>query len=76
MIVDENAADTTPAEQVLVALADVIQPVVVTRIYTDLAVFHIVDGQMRLTECAPGVTPGTIRGQTAAPYAEDLGAEG
>jgi len=49
---------------------------VVTRIYTHLAVFHIVDGQMRLTECAPGVTPGTIRGQTAAPYAEDLGAEG
>ncbi len=49
---------------------------VVTRVYTDLAVFHIVDGQMRLTECAPGVTPEAVRGHTAAPYAEALGAEG
>jgi 3-oxoacid CoA-transferase subunit B len=30
---------------------------VVTRVYTDLAVFHIVDGKLWLTECAPGVTP-------------------
>jgi len=49
---------------------------VVTRVYTDLAVFHIVEGQLRLTECAPGVTPAAIRARTAAPYTEDLGAEG
>jgi len=48
---------------------------VVTRVYTDLAVFHIVDGEMLLTECAPGLTPGEIRGQTAAPYADVLGAQ-
>jgi 3-oxoacid CoA-transferase B subunit len=49
---------------------------VVTRLYTDLAVFHIVDGEMRLTECAPGVTPDAVRERTAAPYIEDLRAEG
>ncbi len=46
---------------------------VVTRVYTDLAVFHIVDGEMRLTECAPGVSPEDVRERTAARYAEALG---
>ncbi|HEY2505568.1 MAG TPA: 3-oxoacid CoA-transferase subunit B [Streptosporangiaceae bacterium] len=45
---------------------------VVTRVYTDLAVFHIVDGELRLTECAPGVTPAVVRAQTAAAYTEEL----
>ncbi|HUZ24983.1 MAG TPA: 3-oxoacid CoA-transferase subunit B [Streptosporangiaceae bacterium] len=49
---------------------------VVTRVYTDLAVFHIVDGELRLIECAPGITPAAVRERTAAPYTEDLGAEG
>jgi 3-oxoacid CoA-transferase subunit B len=43
---------------------------VVTRIYTDLAVFHIVDGELRLTECAPGVTPADLRARTGVPFAE------
>jgi 3-oxoacid CoA-transferase B subunit len=43
---------------------------VVTRIYTDLAVFRIVDGELRLTECAPGVTPEAIRMRTGVPFAE------
>jgi len=45
---------------------------VVTRVYTDLAVFHIVAGRLRLTECAPGVGPQAVRERTAAPYIEDL----
>lgn len=45
---------------------------VVTRVYTDLAVFHMVDGQLRLRECAPGVAPDAIRARTAARYVEDL----
>ena len=45
---------------------------VVTRVYTDLAVFHVVDGSLRLVECAPGVTPDDVRARTAAPYTEDL----
>jgi 3-oxoacid CoA-transferase subunit B len=45
---------------------------VVTRVYTDLAVFHIADGKLRLTECAPGVGPQVIRERTAAAYIEDL----
>jgi 3-oxoacid CoA-transferase B subunit len=45
---------------------------VVTRVYTDLAVFHRVDGQLRLKERAPGVTAGAIRARTAARYVEDL----
>jgi acyl CoA:acetate/3-ketoacid CoA transferase beta subunit len=49
---------------------------VVTRVYTDLAVFHLPDGRLRLTECAPGVPPATIRERTAAPYTEDLGPAG
>ncbi|MGY1689623.1 3-oxoacid CoA-transferase subunit B [Geodermatophilus sp. SYSU D01105] len=44
----------------------------VTRIYTDLAVFHVVDGTLRLVECAPGVAPEVVRERTAAPYTEDL----
>lgn len=45
---------------------------VVTRVYTDLAVFHFVDGRMELTECAPGVTPSYVRERTAAAYVEAL----
>lgn len=48
---------------------------VVTRVYTDLAVFHIVDGELRLTECAPGITPDVIAERTAAPYTEALHTE-
>ncbi|WES64513.1 3-oxoacid CoA-transferase subunit B [Microbacter sp. GSS18] len=45
---------------------------VVTRVYTDLAVFHVRDGGLVLTECAPGVTPDDVRARTAAAYTEDL----
>ena len=45
---------------------------VVTRVYTDLAVFHLADGQLRLKECAPGVPAEAIRARTAARYVEDL----
>jgi 3-oxoacid CoA-transferase subunit B len=44
----------------------------VTRIYTDLAVFHVVDGSLRLVECAPGVTREDVRARTTASYTEDL----
>ena len=44
----------------------------VTRVYTDLAVFHVVDGTLRLVECAPGVTPADVAARTSAPYTEDL----
>ncbi|MGH8868208.1 MAG: 3-oxoacid CoA-transferase subunit B [Actinomycetes bacterium] len=47
---------------------------VVTRVYTDLAVFHVVEGELRLTECAPGVSPSDIRSRTAAPYVDMLDA--
>jgi 3-oxoacid CoA-transferase subunit B len=47
---------------------------VVTRVYTDLAVFHVVDGELVLTECAPGVSPADVRERTAAAYREELGA--
>jgi 3-oxoacid CoA-transferase subunit B len=43
---------------------------VVTRIYTDLAVFHIVAGELRLFECAPGVTPAAIGARTGVPFVE------
>lgn len=43
---------------------------VVTRIYTDLAVFHVVAGELRLTECAPGVTLDAIRARTGVPFVE------
>jgi 3-oxoacid CoA-transferase subunit B len=45
---------------------------VVTRVYTDLAVFHLADGQLRLKECAPGVPPAAVRERTAARYVEDF----
>ena len=45
---------------------------VVTRVYTDLAVFHLEDGQLRLKECAPGVPPAAVRERTAAPYVDDF----
>jgi 3-oxoacid CoA-transferase subunit B len=41
-------------------------------VYTDLAVFHVIDGELVLRECAPGIDPGVIRDRTAAPYVEDL----
>ena len=46
---------------------------VVDRVYTDLAVFGMVDGRLRLAECAPGVTPEAVRARTAARYVENLG---
>ena len=49
---------------------------VVTRIYTDLAVFHFAGGQLRLKECAPGVSPAEIRERTGAPYVEDIEPDG
>ena len=45
---------------------------VVTRIYTDLAVFHVRDGGLHLVECAPGITPDVVRRHTSAPYTEQL----
>ncbi|GAA3214803.1 3-oxoacid CoA-transferase subunit B [Microbacterium terregens] len=45
---------------------------VVTRVYTDLAVFHFRDGGLVLTECAPGITPDDVRARTTAAYTEDL----
>jgi len=45
---------------------------VVTRIYTDLAVFHFRGGALVLTECAPGITVADIRARTTAAYTEDL----
>jgi 3-oxoacid CoA-transferase subunit B len=43
---------------------------VVTRVYTDLAVFHIAAGELRLTECAPGVTSEDVRARTGVPFVE------
>jgi len=45
---------------------------VVTRVYTDLAVFGVANGRLRLAECAPGVTPEAVRARTAARYVENL----
>jgi 3-oxoacid CoA-transferase B subunit len=45
---------------------------VVTRVYTDLAVFHIVRGELRLTECAAGVTPDLVAERTGVPFVSDL----
>jgi 3-oxoacid CoA-transferase B subunit len=45
---------------------------VVTRVYTDLAVFHVEDGGLVLVECAPGVSPETVRRHTEAEYTERL----
>jgi 3-oxoacid CoA-transferase B subunit len=45
---------------------------VVTRVYTDLAVFDFVDGALLLTECAPGITPDLIARRTGAPFTVGL----
>jgi 3-oxoacid CoA-transferase B subunit len=45
---------------------------VVTRIYTNLAVFHVVDGRLVLKEYAPGVSSDDVRASTTAAYTEDL----
>ena len=45
---------------------------VVTRIYTDLAVFYVIDGRLVLKECAPGVSREDVRDRTTAEYTEDL----
>lgn len=45
---------------------------VVTRVYTDLAVFHFTGGTLRLKECAPGVTPEQVREHTEAGYVDEL----
>lgn len=44
----------------------------VTRIYTDLAVFHLRAGHLYLIECAPGVSPEQVRDRTGAPYTAEL----
>jgi 3-oxoacid CoA-transferase B subunit len=44
----------------------------VTRVYTDLAVFHVVDDTLHLVECAPGISAEQVRERTAADYVEDL----
>jgi acyl CoA:acetate/3-ketoacid CoA transferase beta subunit len=41
-------------------------------VYTDLAVFHIARGELRLTECAPGITPDLIAERTGTPFVVDL----
>ena len=45
---------------------------VVTRVYTDLAVFHSQGGRLRLKELTPGVSAEAVRERTAADYTEDL----
>lgn len=45
---------------------------VVDLVITDLAVFEIRDGQMRLIELAPGVTAEEVRKKTQATYVEAL----
>lgn len=45
---------------------------VVTRVYTDLAVFHVIDGSLVLRECAPGVSPEDVRARTTAAYTEEF----
>lgn len=47
----------------------------VTRVYTDLAVFHVVDNRLHLVECAPGVTPQQVKERTEAHYIEDVDRE-
>jgi 3-oxoacid CoA-transferase B subunit len=43
---------------------------VVTRVYTDLAVFAFSAGELVLTECAPGITPDLIAGRTGVPFTD------
>ncbi|KRA24314.1 succinyl-CoA--3-ketoacid-CoA transferase [Microbacterium sp. Root61] len=45
---------------------------VVTRVYTDLAIFHVVDRTLVLVECAPGITRQDVRARTTAAYTEEL----
>jgi len=45
---------------------------VVDLIITDLAVFEIIDGQMKLIELAPGITAEEVRSKTQAAYVEAL----
>jgi 3-oxoacid CoA-transferase subunit B len=45
---------------------------VVTRVYTDLAVFHMEGGRLRLKELTPGVSAEAVRERTAADYTENL----
>lgn len=46
---------------------------VVTRVYTDLAVFRFVNSTMHLTELAPGVSAADVRERTEAAYVESQG---
>lgn len=48
----------------------------VTRVYTDLATFHVRDHRLHLVECAPGVTPEQVRELTAADYVDDIDEHG
>lgn len=45
---------------------------VVTRVYTDLANFHVRDGELVLTELAPGISAEDVRARTTAAYREEL----
>ncbi|MFC7401838.1 3-oxoacid CoA-transferase subunit B [Citricoccus sp. GCM10030269] len=47
---------------------------VVTRVYTDLAIFHMIDGKLTLVECTPGITPEDVRQRTSAEYVEAIAA--
>lgn len=47
---------------------------VVTRVYTDLAVFHRTEDGLVLVECAPGITPEQVRSRTETDYTEALAA--
>lgn len=46
---------------------------VVTRIYTDLAVFDVVDGGLRVVARAPGVTDGDLVSRTEAAIVDEAG---
>jgi acyl CoA:acetate/3-ketoacid CoA transferase beta subunit len=41
---------------------------VVRRVHTDLIIFRIPAGQLRLTGCVPSVAPEAVRERTAAPH--------
>lgn len=71
VIMEHNAKDGSPklVHQCDLPLTGVR---VVDLIITDLAVFEIADGQMRLIELAPGVTSEEIRQKTQATYVEAL----
>lgn len=44
----------------------------VTRVYTDLATFHVREHRLHLVALTPGVTADDVRSVTNAPYVEDL----